>query len=165
MKRTCAISMGVILACFAALALPGAPPAAAEAAFIAAGDSSNGPLASAPHAVSVDGPAAVARRRFDSEAPFGPPRFSCAELSSCPPGVLPPRADSAAKERRTKKGSSRQSTSAIACDHARDSAMKLAKLDCSTSAGVIDSPEFSDCDCNPMGAKALCSVRITYECK
>ena len=73
-------------------------------------------------------------------------------------------ADSAGEDKRTKSGSSRQNTEALACDNARKSAMNRAKLDCSTSGGVISSAEFSGCKCNRMGGKPLCSVTVTYEC-
>jgi len=82
-----------------------------------------------------------------------------------PLGALSSYADSADDGKRTKRVSSRQNTSTLACDTARKSAMSRAKLDCLTSGGLIESPEFSKCACNPMGAKALCSVTITYECK
>ena len=74
-------------------------------------------------------------------------------------------ADSIEEEKRTKSSSSRQNTSTLACDNARTSAMKRAKLDCLTSGGLIASPEFSGCECNLMAGKALCSVTVTYECK
>ena len=79
-------------------------------------------------------------------------------------GALSSYADSAEEEKRTKRGSSRQNTEALACDNARNSAMNRAKLDCLTSGGLIDSPEFSNCKCNRMGGKPLCSVTVTYEC-
>ena len=74
-------------------------------------------------------------------------------------------ADSAEEEKRTKQGSSRKNTEALACEHARNSAMKRAKLDCSTSGALIGTAEFSNCKCNRMGGKPLCSVNVTYECK
>jgi len=40
-------------------------------------------------------------------------------------------------EMRTKHGSSRQNNDALACDDARESALKLARLDCLTSGGAI----------------------------
>ena len=73
-------------------------------------------------------------------------------------------ADSVEEEMRTKQGSSRQNTEALACDKARNSAMSRAKLDCRTSGGLINSPEFSGCKCNRMGGKPLCAVTITYDC-
>jgi hypothetical protein len=79
-------------------------------------------------------------------------------------GALSFPADSAAEEKRTKRESSRQSTEKLACDTARDSAMRRAKLDCLASSGIIDATEFSACKCNRMGGKPLCSVTITYEC-
>ncbi len=79
-------------------------------------------------------------------------------------GALSSFADSAEEEKRTKRGSSRQNTETLACDKARNSAMNRAKLDCLTSGGLIDSPEFSNCKCNRMGGKPLCSVNLTYEC-
>ncbi len=79
-------------------------------------------------------------------------------------GALSSYADSVEEEKRTKQSSSRQNTRTLSCDKAHNSAMKLAKLDCLTSGGLIDSPEFSDCKCNPMGGKPLCSVTVTYEC-
>ena len=79
-------------------------------------------------------------------------------------GTLSSYADSAEEEKRTKQGSSRQNTSTLACDKARNSAMNRAKLDCSTSGGILNSPEFSGCKCNRMGGKPLCSVTLTYEC-
>ena len=82
-----------------------------------------------------------------------------------PLGALSSHADSADDGKRTKRVSSRQNTSTLACDKARKSATNRATLDCRTSGGLIESPEFSKCTCNPMGAKALCSVTITYECK
>ena len=80
------------------------------------------------------------------------------------PGALSSYADSPEEEKRTKQGSSRQSTDTLSCDKARISAMNRAKLDCLASGGVLDSPEFSDCKCNRMGGKPLCSVNVTYEC-
>lgn len=65
---------------------------------------------------------------------------------------------------RTKQGSSRQSTEKLACERAHESALKLADLDCNTSGGIMASPEISDCDCEPMGGKWLCSVKVTYRC-
>ncbi len=79
-------------------------------------------------------------------------------------GALSSYADSAEEEKRTKRGSSRQNTETLACDNARNSAMTRAKLDCLTTGGVIGSPEFSNCKCNRMGGKPLCSVNVTYEC-
>jgi hypothetical protein len=79
-------------------------------------------------------------------------------------GTLSSYADSAEEEKRTKQGSSRQNTEALACDKARNSAMNRAKLDCLTSGGLLNSPEFSGCKCNRMGGKPLCSVTLTYEC-
>ena len=79
-------------------------------------------------------------------------------------GVVSSYADSAEEEKRTKQGSSRQNTEALACDNARNSAMNRAKLDCRASGGLIDSPEFSNCKCNRKGGKPLCSVTVTYEC-
>ena len=79
-------------------------------------------------------------------------------------GALSSYADSAEEEKRTKQSTSRQNTRTLACDNARNSAMKRAELDCLTSGGQIDSPEFSSCECNPMGGKPLCSVTVTYEC-
>jgi hypothetical protein len=79
-------------------------------------------------------------------------------------GTLSSYADSAEEEKRTKQGSSRKNTEALACDNARKSAMNRAKLDCLTSGGIIGSAEFSGCKCNRMGGKPLCSVTVTYEC-
>jgi hypothetical protein len=79
-------------------------------------------------------------------------------------GALSFPADSAAEEKRTKRQSSRQNTEKLACDEARESAMNRAKLDCLAGGGIIDATEFSDCKCNRMGGKPLCSVTITYEC-
>ena len=79
-------------------------------------------------------------------------------------GALSSYADSAEEEKRTKQSSSRQNTETLACDNARNSAMKRAKLDCLTGGGLIHSPEFSNCICNPMSGKPLCSVTVTYEC-
>ncbi len=73
-------------------------------------------------------------------------------------GALSSYADSAEEEKRTKQGSSRKNTETLACDNARKSAMNRAKLDCSTSGGVIGSAEFSGCKCNRMGGKPLWSV-------
>ena len=73
-------------------------------------------------------------------------------------------ADFAEEGKRTKQSTSRQNTRTLACDNAHNSARKRAKLDCLTSGGLIDSPEFSSCECNPMGEKSLCSVTVTYEC-
>jgi hypothetical protein len=79
-------------------------------------------------------------------------------------GALSSYADSTEEEKRTKRGSSRQNTEALACDNARNSAMNRAKLDCLASGGLIGSPEFSNCKCNRMGGKPLCAVNVTYEC-
>jgi hypothetical protein len=73
-------------------------------------------------------------------------------------------ADSVEEEKKIKKGSSRQNTEALACDKARQSATKRAKLDCRTNGGLIGSPEFSNCKCNRMGGKPLCSVSVSYQC-
>lgn len=67
-------------------------------------------------------------------------------------------------ETKTKQGSSRQSTQKLACDRAQESALKLADLDCDTSGGIMTSPKISNCDCEPMGGKWLCSVKVTYLC-
>ena len=79
-------------------------------------------------------------------------------------GPFPSYADSAEEEMRTKQGSSRKTTDALACDSARNSAMNRAKLDCGTSGGIMSSAKFAGCKCNRMGGKPLCSVTITYEC-
>ena len=79
-------------------------------------------------------------------------------------GVFASHPGSAEGERRTKHSSSRKASQNVACDEARESASKLAELDCMTSGGVIFKPEVSKCDCQPMGGKWLCSVAVTYEC-
>jgi hypothetical protein len=79
-------------------------------------------------------------------------------------GALSSYADSTEEEQRTKQGSSRKTTEALACNSARKSAMNRAKLDCGTSGGVLGSAEFSNCKCNRMGGKPLCSVDVTYGC-
>ena len=79
-------------------------------------------------------------------------------------GMVPSHVGSAEGETRTKHASNRNDSNALACAEARESALKLAKLDCMTSGGVFDKPEFSKCECNPMGGKPLCSVSVTYQC-
>ncbi len=164
MKRTSAFPVGVILAFCTLVAFAGASSAFAEATFIGFGNLPDGLFASTPHAASADGSVVVGHSRSDSGFPCRHQTFSCEETLTCLLGALSSYADSTEKEQRTKQGSSRQNTGALACDKARKSAVKRAKLDCLTSGGVIDSPEFSGCKCNPMGAKALCSVTVTYEC-
>ena len=79
-------------------------------------------------------------------------------------GAPSSNADFPENEQRTKQGSSRKSSEADACNSARKSAMNRAKLDCGTSGGVLGSAEFSNCKCNRMGGKPLCSVDVTYGC-
>jgi len=79
-------------------------------------------------------------------------------------GMLSSSSALAEGETKTKHGSSRQSTQKLACDHAHESALKLADLDCNTAGGILASPKISDCDCEPMGGKWLCSVKVTYRC-
>jgi hypothetical protein len=163
-KRTSALAMGVILAFCALVAFAGASSAFPEATFIGFGDLPGSLFASTSHAVSADGPVVVGHSRSDSGFPCRHQTFSCEETLTCLLGALSSYADSAEEEKRTKRSSSRQNTGTLACDKARKSAVNRAKLDCLTSGGVIDSPKFSGCKCNPMGAKALCSVTVTYEC-
>lgn len=79
-------------------------------------------------------------------------------------GMLSSSAALAEGETKTKKSSSRQSTQKLACDRAQESALKLADLDCGTGGGIMTSPKMSDCNCEPMGGKWLCSVKVTYRC-
>lgn len=79
-------------------------------------------------------------------------------------GVFSAPSRSAEGAKRTKHSSSRQTTQKAACEEARESALKLAELDCMTTAGVITKKEVSGCDCNPMGGKWLCSATVTYQC-
>lgn len=79
-------------------------------------------------------------------------------------GILYSSSALAEGETKTKLGSSRQSTQKLACDRAQESALKLADLDCNTGGGIMTSPKVSNCDCEPMGGKWLCSVKVTYRC-
>ena len=164
MKRTSAFPVGVILAFCTLVAFAGASSAFAEATFIGFGNLPDGLFASTPHAASADRPVVAGYSRFDSGFPCRHQTFSCEEALTCLLGALSSYADSTEDGRRIKRSSSRQNTGTLACDNARKSALNRAKLDCRTSGGLIDSPEFSKCECNPMGGKALCSVTVTYAC-
>ena len=79
-------------------------------------------------------------------------------------GIFSSYPGSAEGEMRSKQASSRKDNDKLACEDARESALKLAKLDCMTGAGVLDKAKFSKCECNPMGGKSLCAVTVTYKC-
>jgi hypothetical protein len=80
-------------------------------------------------------------------------------------GAFSAQPGSAAGEKRTKESSSRHTSEQVACNDARESAKKLAELDCMTGAGVLTKESIGNCNCQPMGGKWLCSASVTYECE
>jgi len=79
-------------------------------------------------------------------------------------GVFSAPSRSAEAKMRTKHSSSRQASEKAACDEARESALKLAELDCMTTGGAITKKKVAQCHCDPMGGKWLCSSSVSYEC-